>query len=85
MSDIDHATLEGIADLVLEVLYSNNHVRMIVNDALPWTADQALRPWMVRRRDHNDSHEFSRARATQNGLLMNGCLATDASVDGHHF
>lgn len=42
MSDVDHATFEGIANLVLEVPYSNNHVRMIVNDTLPWAADQAL-------------------------------------------
>lgn len=42
MSDADHATFEGIANLVLEVPYSNNDVRMIVNDTLPWAADQAL-------------------------------------------
>jgi len=40
--DPDHPTFEGIADRVLEVLYSANHIRMIVNDTLPWTADQAL-------------------------------------------
>jgi hypothetical protein len=33
---------EGIADRVLEVSYPNNHVRMIINDTLPWTAHQAL-------------------------------------------
>jgi hypothetical protein len=42
MTNLDCATFEGIADLVLEVPYSNNHVRMVVNDTLPWTADQAL-------------------------------------------
>lgn len=42
MTDLDRATFEGIADLVLEIPYPNNHVRMIVNDTLPWTADQAL-------------------------------------------
>jgi hypothetical protein len=42
MSDIDHATFEDIADFVRELPYSNNHVRMIVNDTLPWTVDQAL-------------------------------------------
>lgn len=42
MSDVDYTKSEGIADLVLEVPYSDNHVRMIVNDTLPWTADQAL-------------------------------------------
>ncbi|WP_049735777.1 hypothetical protein [Rhizobium ecuadorense] len=42
MADLDRTTFEGIVDLVLEVPYPNNHVRMIVNDTLPWTADQAL-------------------------------------------
>lgn len=42
MTNLDRATFEGIADLVLEVPYSNNHIRMVVNDILPWTADQAL-------------------------------------------
>jgi len=40
--DLDHPTFEGIAQLVLEVPRPNNHVRMIVNDTLPWIADQAL-------------------------------------------
>lgn len=40
--DIDCPTFEGIGDRVVEFNYSGNRVRMIVNDTLPWTADQAL-------------------------------------------
>ena len=40
--DIDYPTFEGIADRVVEFLYLANRVRMIVNDTLPWTAEQAL-------------------------------------------
>jgi hypothetical protein len=40
--DPDHPTFEGIFERVLEFPYSTNRVRMIINDTLPWTADQAL-------------------------------------------
>ena len=38
---------EGISDLVLEVPYQNGHVRMVINDTLPWTFKEALTPPFV--------------------------------------
>lgn len=42
---------EGISDLVLEVPYPNGHVRMVMNDTLPWTSNEALMPPFVSRSD----------------------------------
>jgi len=43
----NHRAQEGISDLVLEVPYQNGHVRMVINDTLPWISKEALTPPFV--------------------------------------
>ena len=37
-----HHTREGVSNRVLEVPYQHGHVRVVINDTLPWTHKEAL-------------------------------------------